>query len=99
LDDSYLIAASLYIHLNPVRANLADDPQRYRWSSCRLYCDPKAKKSFVDPHFVLGLFPQDPKGKYRQLLEQARIRGKNKFILTGCPTHPACFPSSTGLLI
>ena len=34
LDDSYLIAASLYIHLNPVRANLADDPQRYRWSSC-----------------------------------------------------------------
>jgi putative transposase len=25
LDDSYLIAASLYLHLNPVRANLADD--------------------------------------------------------------------------
>jgi putative transposase len=73
LDDSYLIAASLYLHLNPVRANLADDPQRYRWSSCRLYCDPKAKESFVDPHFVLGLFPQDPKVKYRQLLEQARI--------------------------
>jgi putative transposase len=51
---------------------LADDPQAYRWSSCRLYCDPKAKKSFVDPHFILGLLPQDSKGKYRQLLDQAR---------------------------
>lgn len=70
LDDSYLIAASLYIHLNPVRANLTTDPQAYRWSSCRLYCDPKAKKSFVDPHFILGLLQQDPKGKYRQLMAQ-----------------------------
>ena len=44
LDDSYLIAASLYIQLNPVRANLAKDPQAYRWSSCRLYCDSRDKK-------------------------------------------------------
>lgn len=72
LDDSYLVAASLYIHLNPVRANLAKVPQSYRWSSCRLYCDPKAKKSFVDPHFILGLLQQDPKRKYRQLLDQTQ---------------------------
>jgi len=72
LDDSYLISASLYIHLNPVRANLAMDPQAYRWSSCRLYGDPKAKKSFVDPDLILGLLPRDPRGKYRQLLAEAQ---------------------------
>jgi len=54
LDDSYLIAASLYLHLNPVRANLADDPQVYRWSSCRLYCDSRAKKLSATYRGVAG---------------------------------------------
>jgi putative transposase len=72
LDDSYLLMASLYIHLNPFRANLAPDPQAYRWSSCQLYCNPKAKKSFVEPHFILGLLPQNQKEKYRRLLDQAQ---------------------------
>ena len=39
LDESYLLAASLYIHLNPVRAGVVLEPQSYRWSSCRLYVD------------------------------------------------------------
>jgi hypothetical protein len=28
---------SRYVHLNPVRAGLADKPEAYRWSSCRFY--------------------------------------------------------------
>ena len=71
LDDTYLLAASLYIHLNPVKADLAPDPLTYRWSSCRLYCDNRPVKSFVDPQFVLNLLPEVPgrKEKYRMLLE------------------------------
>jgi putative transposase len=38
LDDTYLLAASLYIHLNPAKAGLVDEPSDYRWSSCWLYC-------------------------------------------------------------
>lgn len=73
LDDSYLLAASLYIHLNPVKAGLAPDPTKYRWSSCRLYCYEYVKESFVDPHFVLNLLPKKPgrKGAYRRLLKRA----------------------------
>ena len=73
LDDSYLLAASLYIHLNPVRAGLVAEPLRYRWSSCRLYCDVDAPKSFVDPTFILALLPEpDVEGKrrYRLLLDK-----------------------------
>lgn len=55
LDEAYVIAASLYIHLNPVKAGLADDPSKYRWSSCRLYTRHCGRKSFVDPGLVLGL--------------------------------------------
>lgn len=59
LDPVYLLAASVYIHLNPVRAGLADDGSKYRWSSCRLYCKEKPVKSFVDPRPVLELLDQD----------------------------------------
>ncbi len=73
-DDSYLIAASLYIHLNPVRAGLIEDPRDYRWSSVRLYHDPNAPGSFVNPDFVLGLLSQDAKRQkkiYADLLKKS----------------------------
>jgi putative transposase len=71
LDDTYLLAASLYIHLNPVKAGLAPDSLSYRWSSCRLYCEDRAVKSFVDPNFVLSILPQGIKRKqsYKSLLQ------------------------------
>jgi putative transposase len=74
LEDSYLLAASLYIHLNPVRAGLAEDPLRYRWSSCRLYCTDRDRQSFVDPGFVLGLLPEESgrKRRYKVLLEKGK---------------------------
>lgn len=73
LDDSYLLAASLYIHLNPVKAGLVLDPVGYRWSSSRLYCEDDAPKSFIDPDFILRLLSEDQiegKEKYRLLLKQ-----------------------------
>jgi len=73
LDDSYLLAASLYIHLNPVKAGLASDFLGYRWSSWRLYCNNDAPRSFVNPDFILDLMSGnnlDRKERYRLLLEQ-----------------------------
>ena len=74
LDDSYLLAASLYIHSNPVKANLAKAVSDYRWSSFRLYGDHDAPVSFVDPVFILGLLCEnvsDAKERYRMLLRNA----------------------------
>ena len=73
-DDSYLLAATLYIHLNPVKAGLAETVSEYRWTSSRLYCEAEAPESFVDPSFVLGILSDDPavaKERYRMLLENA----------------------------
>lgn len=73
LDDRYLLAASLYIHLNPVKAGLVFDPLSYRWSSSRLFCEDNVPKSFVDPDFILHLLSEDQndrKEKYRLLLKQ-----------------------------
>lgn len=55
LDDAYLLAASLYIHMNPVRAGIVDDPRNFRWSSIRVFYDARAPKSFLKPGFILRL--------------------------------------------
>jgi len=58
-DDAYLLAVSIYIHLNPVRARLEEDPAKYRWSSVKLYCRNDASAAFVKPDFILKLLSDD----------------------------------------
>ncbi len=73
LDDGYLVAASVYIHLNPVKAGLASVAEEYRWSSVRLYCEEDAPESFVEPHFILNILSgKGDNGKkiYRDLLNR-----------------------------
>jgi putative transposase len=75
LDDKYLLTASLYIHLNPVRAGLVDHSLEYRWSSCALYTKDDAPQSFVDPSFVLSLLSgnlSQTKERYQAVLDHGR---------------------------
>jgi putative transposase len=75
LDEAYVLAASLYIHLNPVGAGLLSQPQDYRWSSCRLFSESKPTESFVSPQMILNWLSPDPeeaRRSYREMLEQGR---------------------------
>ena len=74
LDDSYLLAASLYIHMNPTRAELVSDPRDYRWSSVKLFQDESAPRSFVTADFVLRLLGRNTRERkrvYSQLLDKS----------------------------
>jgi putative transposase len=74
LDDSYLLAASLYIHANPARAKIVGNPLRHPWSSAKLFCDNEAPRSFVKPEFVLRLLgggDLERKGVYSELLSRS----------------------------
>jgi putative transposase len=76
LEDAYLLAASLYIHLNPVKAGLVQDPPRYRWSSCGLYTRGRTSNSFVGSGLVLGLLAADraqARERYGELLRRAAV--------------------------
>ncbi|WP_291321065.1 helix-turn-helix domain-containing protein [Desulfonatronospira sp.] len=83
LDPTYLLAASVYIHLNPVRAGLVKDPTKYRWSSWSLYCKDEPAQSFVDPGPVLELLDKDKIQASRQyeliLREGAGLKQDNLF--------------------
>jgi putative transposase len=75
LDEVYLLAVSLYIHLNPVRAGLASHPSEYRFSSCRLYVNKDAPKSFIDPTFILSLLSDKEEeriARYTELLDRGK---------------------------
>ena len=49
LDRDYLVAALLYVDLNPVRAGLVGDAQLYPWSSARAHVEGKDPCGLVDP--------------------------------------------------
>ena len=74
LDDTYLLTASVYIHLNPVRAGIIDDANAYRWSSSSLYCREEPLESFINPRPILQLVHDNEpvaRKQYRQLLQKA----------------------------
>ena len=74
-DDAYLLASSLYIHFNPVKAEIVENAIDYRWSSCALFLSGNEIDSFVDYRFVLNLFNSDlPKAsqEYGMLLHKLK---------------------------
>lgn len=68
--ESYLLELSRYIHLNPVKAKLTDQPENYPWSSYRYYCNKNCPKpSFLETSFVLDFFNGNV-SKYRKFVEE-----------------------------
>jgi putative transposase len=53
--DNYLLTLIRYIHLNPVRANMVNDAEKYTWSSHRAYLGLE-KNSWLTKEFVLNYF-------------------------------------------
>ncbi|MDD4893801.1 MAG: transposase [Candidatus Omnitrophica bacterium] len=69
--DSYITALVRYVHLNPVRANLANMPEEYRWSSYRYFViSRKGRPDFLTTDFAMSYFDQDV-GGFRQFTEEA----------------------------
>jgi REP element-mobilizing transposase RayT len=56
--DEYLLALVRYIHLNPIRSKLVNNPDNYRWSSHRAYMG--YSNSLVDAERILRMFSDEP---------------------------------------
>ena len=55
-EQAHWLHVSAYIHLNPVRARLADDPVQYEWSSFRDYTRSRRRFEWLKPEYVLARF-------------------------------------------
>jgi putative transposase len=75
--DSYLLELTRYIHLNPVRAQMVQAPEDYRWSGHRAYLG-RETIPWLTTDWVLSLFNHE-KGKaqigYRDFVKQGREDG------------------------
>ena len=56
-DDSYFLAVLRYIHQNPVKAGICEDPLQYKWSSYRDYLSDDT--GLTHTAFGLSLFHED----------------------------------------
>ena len=75
LDSAYLLTASVYIHLNPVRAGLTQTANSYRWTSSLLFCHAQDQTSFIDPHPILKLLDDDTSAacaSYSRILQKGQ---------------------------
>ena len=70
--DSYLLELSRYVHLNPVRAKIVENPEAYSFSSYRSYVSKKGE-DIVYRDMILGMICEDgreARGRYRAFVER-----------------------------
>jgi hypothetical protein len=71
--DAYLLELSAYLHLNPVRAGLVEDPLDYRWTSYGAYVQ-GGEDELVDTGFVLAQFSRNRRSAMRGYERYVRDR-------------------------
>lgn len=73
--DVYALELSRYIHLNPVRAGIVDQPEKYAWSSYRSYIGLACVPAWLTTDFVVGCLDSSGAGAYRQFIGDSLCRG------------------------
>jgi hypothetical protein len=71
--DPYFLELSAYIHLNPVRAGLGEDPLDYPWSSYKAYAS-GAVDDLLDQRALLGQFSENPSRARKELVRFVKSR-------------------------
>lgn len=73
-NERYLLALSYYVHLNPVKAGIAEKPWDYKWSSCRTYSGRAPDLDWLASATILHLFSSQSdrqKKLYRDALKES----------------------------
>ena len=64
-----MLETSRYVHLNPVKANMVEKPEQYKWSSYSMYIGEK-NEELINADIVLKYFKHDNKHKlYKEFVE------------------------------
>ncbi len=80
--DSYLLGVSRYVHNNPVRARMVDQPQKYRWSSYRDYIGTRKREAWLTREWVLAQFSENEasaRRRYKKFVEEGIEKSENPF--------------------
>ena len=64
--DTYALELSRYIHLNPVRAHLVEEPSQYPWNSYLAYVEGEGRWGWLERKFTLGQLSSSEKNARRR---------------------------------
>lgn len=79
-DDRYLLAAVRYIHNNPVKANIVQEPAQFQWSSYNSYMGNNNAYSIKDRGFILKMFSDNEEQAIKQFKEFSKEQTDDQFI-------------------
>jgi len=67
-DDAYLIEVIRYIHNNPVKACIVENPAQYKWSSYQHYISPDKTRTIVDADYILRMIAENQIEAVKELI-------------------------------
>ena len=67
-DDAYLIEVIRYIHNNPVKACIVENPAHYKWSSYQHYISPDKTRTIVDADYILRMIAENQIEAVKELI-------------------------------
>ncbi|MFT5874496.1 MAG: putative transposase [Clostridium sp.] len=79
--DKQILEASRYVHLNPVKAKMVSIPEKYQWTSYRMFIGEKSK--LVNTEIILSYFKYSDRYKlYKEFVEQKASSTSEDQIIT-----------------
>ena len=80
--EEYLLTVARYIHHNPVEAGLVKWPEKYEWSSCRMYLE-RRQPLWLEAGQLLSRFSQKDRKKALIDFMRSKIEGPAKAFYEG----------------
>jgi len=83
--EAYLLGLLKYIHLNPIRANIAESFEVYPWSSHHAYAEKSSPLAIVDTDLVLRMFSENKSRsriKYQAFMREEETLEKSEVYAT-----------------
>jgi len=80
-NDEYILTLTRYIHQNPIKVDIVNAPETYRWSSYSDYIN-KVHTSLTDTKFILELFSPDLDEAIKSFISFHKTPESNDYLIT-----------------
>ena len=90
MQESHLIACIRYLEMNPVRAKLVNEPEKWPWSSAAAHISGQSDE-FVNCHALLDIIKEDWKSFLLKAIDKDTIETFRKHERTGRPIGDKSF--------
>jgi len=78
--NSYLLQLVRYIHRNPIRSNLTENMDNYKWSSHAGYISSAQKWNWLHKEFILSIISPDPIDQIKAYRQFVRLDDSEKIL-------------------